>query len=124
MKALEELPKEETAPEKEQLLQELADVTARFDRLIKVSEERKKKIEDVEPLAKDYNDTTSKIVDLNKEIEKMLCEKRKPTDLNSLEKELEQAKVIVVYEPNVVAHGSLLSFISWMFYRPLFRGLK
>lgn len=93
MAALGDIPEDETGPEREQISQELEDLTSRFSRLIHCSDDRKKQIEDLEPLAKQCHDTTSRVETLNEDVEKLFSEKTKPTDLGSLEKELEKAKV-------------------------------
>eukprot|EP00794_Sanderia_malayensis_P006649 gene6649-7395_t len=86
----EELPEFiDSEPEREQVEQELNEITARFDRLYKMSEDRKKKIEEIEPLAKEHAHSVKPVEELNCEIEDVL--KERPTgfvDLETLEDEM------------------------------------
>ena len=97
LKALNDLPKEESEPGREQLQQELTDLTARFARFVKISNDKETEIEAIEPLVKDCDEASSKVQHFNEEIEKVLFEKQKVTNLQSLEKDLEQAKVTYIF---------------------------
>ncbi len=97
--ALEKVTKElsdfvDSEPEREQIEQELGEVTSRFDRLFKLSEDRKKQIEDVEPLSKQHCDYIKPVEELNAEAEKVLKEKSPGfIDLELLEDEMVTLKV-------------------------------
>ena len=97
VKALKDLRKDEYRPEGEQLQQELTDLTTRFARLVKISNDRKTEIDAIEPLVKEHDEASSKVQHCNEEVEKVLFGRQKLTDLQSLEIELEQSKVSHIF---------------------------
>ena len=97
LKALEQLPEDESLPDKDQLQKELSDLTTRFARIVKISDNRKKDIEAIEPLVKEYEETAFKVQSVNEEIEKVLPQRQKSIDLQSLETDLKVVKVTVLF---------------------------
>ena len=95
LKALEQLPEYESLPDKDQLQKELTDLTTRFARIVNISDNRKKDIEVIEPLVKEFNETAFKVQSVNEEVEKVLPERQTSIDLQSLETDLKVVKVNV-----------------------------
>ena len=85
----------EEGPEREQIEHELAELTSRFEKIVKRSEEREQQIQEVMPVAKDHEDAVKPVECLNTEAENVLKEKpKKFVGLETLEGELEKVKVI------------------------------
>ena len=85
----------EEGPEREQIEHELAELTSRFEKIVKMSEERERQIQEVEPVAKDHEDAIKPVESLNTEAENVLKEKpKKFVRLETLEGELKKVKVI------------------------------
>ena len=68
----------------------------RFGRLVAISSDRTKDIKAIEPVVREYEEACAKVQELNDKIEKVLSEKQTPADLQTLEKDLEEAKVICI----------------------------
>ena len=85
----------EEGPEREQIEHELVELTSRFEKIVKMSEERERQIQEVEPVAKDHEDAIKPVESLNTEAESVLKEKpKKFVGLETLDGELEKVKVI------------------------------
>ncbi len=101
-------------PEREQIEQELGEVTTRFDRLLKMSTDRKRHIEEIEPLAKEHFDVIKPVEELNDEVEKALKEKSATViDLDTLEDELARLKVGAKGFDPILSESFLQTSLSW-----------
>lgn len=85
----------EEGPEREQIAHELGELTSRFEKIVKMSEERERQMKEVEPVAKDHEDAIKPVESLNTEAENVLKEKpKKFVGLETLEEEFEKVKVM------------------------------
>ncbi|XP_065062306.1 titin-like isoform X4 [Rhopilema esculentum] len=110
LKAIEKLPSSlEPGTERKEIIEELVDTSTRFNRLLKISEERKKLIEEVEPMVKEENDQIAPVESLNKEAEKILSEKPKVVNIDTIEEKIKQLRDL---KQELVEHEKTLGDIK------------